>query len=157
MLFFTGRRKGEVLSLSPSDVRKEVINFDKSLTRKTLDNSAYKVTSTKAEKVASTPICEPLKKELQKYERPKGRFLFGGDKPISENTLKRYFDKYCKLANVKKIRIHDLRHSFVSMLIHLGASLPLVAEMVSDNLEQVTKTYAHLYEEDKQKIIGKIL
>ena len=156
MLFYTGRRKGEVFALSPADVTENGIKFNKSLTRKTLDNATYKITSTKTEKVATTPICKPLKKELQEYVVPKGQFFFGGDAPLTDNTIRRVFNKYCEIANVKQIRIHDLRHSFVSMLIHLGANLTVVADLIGDTLAQVTKTYAHLYEEDKQKIINKI-
>lgn len=52
--------------------------------------------------------------------------------------------------------MHDLRHSFVSMLIHLGANFMVVADLIGDTLEQVTKTYAHMYEEDKQNIISLI-
>lgn len=155
-LFFTGRRKGEVLALSPDDVKSNSIKFNKSLTRKTLTENTYEITSTKTEKVASTPICEPLKKELQNYEVPEGNFYFGGDTPLAENTIRRAFNAYAEKAGVKQIRIHDLRHSFVSMLIHLGANLTVVADLIGDTLEQVTKTYAHLYEEDKMIIIGKI-
>lgn len=155
-LFFTGRRKGEVLALSPDDVKPDSIKFNKSLTRKTIADGPYEITSTKTEKVSSTPICEPLKKELQNYEVPEGRFFFGGNAPLTDNTLRRAFNKYAEKAGVKQIRIHDLRHSFVSMLIHLGANLTVVADLIGDTLAQVTKTYAHLYEEDKTKIIGKI-
>ncbi len=156
VLFYTGRRKGEVLSLSPEDIKADSIRFNKSLTRKTLDDSPYKITSTKTEKIATTPICEPLKKVLQNYDAPNGKFFFGGNAPITDNTLRRAFNRYCELAQVKQIRIHDLRHSFVSMLIHLGANLTVVADLIGDTLQQVTKTYAHLYEEDKLKIIAKI-
>lgn len=52
--------------------------------------------------------------------------------------------------------IHDLRHSFVSMLIHLGANLMVVADLIGDTVEQVTKTYGHLYESDKREIIAKL-
>ena len=155
-LFFTGRRKGEVLALSPNDVKTNNISFNKSLTRKTLTDDAYEITSTKTEKVTSTPICAPLKAELQNYIVPQGQFFFGGDKPLAENTVRRAFNFYSSKAGVKQIRIHDLRHSFVSMLIHLGANLPVVADLIGDTLEQVTKTYAHLYEEDIQIIISRI-
>lgn len=156
-LFFTGRRKGEVLALSPDDVKFDSIKFNKSLTRKTIADGPYEITSTKTEKVSSTPICEPLKKELQNYEVPEGRFYFGGNNPLTDNTLRRAFNLYAEKAGVKQIRIHDLRHSFVSMLIHLGANLTVVADLIGDTLAQVTKTYAHLYEEDKTKIIAKII
>ena len=157
MLFFTGRRKGEILALSPKDVTSNGINFNKSLTRKTIDDSTYKITSTKAEKTATTPICEPLKNILDKYDVPAGEFFFGGDKPISDNTLRRAFNYYCSLAGVKQIRIHDLRHSFVSMLISLNVNLMVVSSLIGDRLEQVTKTYAHLIAEDESKAIKKIV
>ena len=156
MLFFTGRRKGEVLALSPADVKGNEIVFNKSLTRKTLDNSTYKITSTKAEKSATSLICKPLKKEMSNYKVPEGQFYFGGESPIAENTLTRAFNRYCKIAGVKQIRLHDLRHSFVSMVVSLGGSIPLVADLISDTIEMVTKTYLHLYSDDKKNIINKI-
>lgn len=155
-LFFTGRRKGEVLALSPSDIKPDSITFSKSISRKTIDDNSYEITSTKTDKVSSTPICEPLKKELSTYEIPQGQFLFGGDTPLSDNSVRRAFIKYTEKAGVKPIRIHDLRHSFVSMLIHLGANFTVVADLIGDTIEQITKTYAHLYDEDKTSIIAKI-
>lgn len=156
-LFFTGRRKGEVLALSPEDIdlKKGTINFNKSITRKTLDNSTYNITSTKTELVSSTPICKTLLNELKGYEGG-SPFYFGGKEPIIDNTLRRHFDKACVEAGVKRIRIHDLRHSFVSMCIHLGATIPVVADLIGDTIAQVTKTYAHMYEDDKRKIIEEI-
>lgn len=156
-LFFTGRRKGEVLALSPEDVdlEKGTINFNKSITRKTLDDSTYNITSTKTELVSSTPICKTLLNELKSYEGG-SPFYFGGKEPIIDNTLRRHFDKACAKAGVKRIRIHDLRHSFVSMCIHLGATIPVVADLIGDTIAQVTKTYAHMYEDDKRKIIEEI-
>ena len=157
MLFFTGRRKGEVLALSPEDVdlEKGTINFNKSITRKTLDASTYNITSTKTELVSSTPICKSLLNELKSYEGG-SPFYFGGKEPIIDNTLRRHFDKACAKAGVNRIRIHDLRHSFVSMCIHLGATIPVVADLIGDTIAQVTKTYAHMYEDDKRKIIEEI-
>lgn len=158
MLFFTGRRKGEIFALTPEDIdlNKKSIHFTKSLTRKTIDpNTTFAVTSTKTELQSATPLCDTLFNELKDYlgEAP---FFFGGDTPIPASSFTRAFDNYCKKANVKRIRIHDLRHSFVSMCIHLGASIPVVADLIGDTIEQVTKTYAHLYQEDKQLIIDKI-
>ena len=42
------------------------------------------------------------------------------------------------------------------MLIHMGANLMVVAELIGDTVEQVTKTYAHMYDEDKMSIIKKL-
>ena len=50
LLFFTGRRKGEIFALTPDDIKKESIIFDKSLTRKTFNGESFEITSTKADK-----------------------------------------------------------------------------------------------------------
>ena len=155
MMFYTGRRKGEIFALTPEDIKDKTIKWSKSLTKKTLDGSPYKITSTKAEKIQTLPICNTLYSELQHYT-PEAPFFFGGKVPLPSTTVARQFDKYCKIADIKKIRIHDLRHSFVSMCIHLGAPLTVVADLIGDTLEQVTKTYGHLYVSDREYIISKI-
>lgn len=154
-LYFTGRRKGEVLALDNEDVKNDFIVFDKTYSRKTTAENGYKITSTKNEKRNKTFICEPLKKALAEYT-PQAPFYFGGGAPIHENTLAHAFERYIAKAEVKRIRIHDLRHSFVSMCIHLGASVYVVADLIGDTVEQVLKTYGHLYEEDKMRIINAI-
>lgn len=158
MLFFTGRRKGEILALSPDDIFPDSIRFNKSLTRKTLSDKTYEITSTKTEKVGLTPICNTLKQEIKTYTKTigGGQFFFGGDKPLAENTVTRTFDRYISLANIKRIRIHDLRHSFVSMLIHLNASVWAVADLIGDTTDQILKTYGHLYIQDKLNLITKL-
>lgn len=155
LLFFTGRRKGEIFALTPSDIKERSIVFDKSITRKTFNGESYEVTSTKAEKVQETPICAIVQEELKNY-KGESPFFFGGERPLADNTLRRAFRRYCDKAGLPPIRIHDLRHSFVSMLIHLGANFMVVAELIGDTVEQVIKTYGHLYESDKLEIISKI-
>lgn len=155
MMFFTGRRKGEILALTTDDVQNNSIVFSKTCSRRTLDGSPYKITSTKNEKQDRTPICETLQSALKEY-KPQSPFFFGGKEPIHENTVSHAFDRYISKAEVKRIRMHDLRHSFVSMCIHLGASVYVVADLIGDTVEQILKTYGHLYNEDKYEIIQKI-
>ena len=152
MLFYTGRRKGEVLALSPEDVQPDRISFNKSITRKTLDNSTYKVTSNKTEKKQFTLICKPLKEALKGYKGD-APFFFGGEHPLAENTVTRAFDRYISIANVKRIRLHDLRHSFVSYCLHIGGNFMVVANLIGDKVEQVVKAYGHLYLDDIKKIV----
>lgn len=148
-------KKGEVLALTPENVKSNSIVFSKTYSRKTIDGSPYKITSTKNEKQNSTPICDTLQNILKEYE-PQTPFFFGGESPIHENTVSHAFDRYVNKSGVTKIRMHDLRHSFVSMCIHLGASVYVVADLIGDTVEQILKTYGHLYNEDKYEIIKKI-
>jgi integrase len=156
MSFFTGRRKGEVLALSSSDIKKDSILFNKTYSRKTLDGSSYKITTSKNEKIGYTPICPALRSALSDYQG-EAPFFFGAESPIHENTLTHAFDSYIKKAGVKRIRYHDLRHSFVSMLLHNGANFMVVADLIGDTVDQVIKTYGHLYESDKIKIVESII
>ena len=155
-MFYTGRRKGELFALSPADVHPTKINFDKSLSRKTLTDAKYEITTTKEEKEQIIPVCEVVQREIKAYTPPAGRFYFGGDKPLGDNTVRRKFLEYTKQADLPQIRIHDLRHSFASMLLHEQASFMTVAYLIGDDVAQVLETYGHLYHEDVEKILQKI-
>ena len=156
-LFFTGKRKGEAMALYDTDVdlNKKTAKISKTITRKTLDGSAWKITSTKADKYQTIPLCNAVVDILKNYKNG-SPFFFGGARPFSENAIQFAFNKAIRKSGVKQIRIHDLRHSFVSMLIHLGANYNVIADLIGDTVEQVTNTYGHLYEEDKYSIIEKI-
>lgn len=156
-LFFTGRRKNEMLALKPEKInyKNKTILFDTSITRKTLDDSPYRETSTKADKADTVPVCDRVMEEFKTYGG-KAPYFFSGDRPLPETSVERYFKRKCAEAGIKPIRIHDLRHSFVSMLVHMGANFMVIADLISDTTEQVIKTYAHLYESDKLDIVSKI-
>lgn len=49
------------------------------------------------------------------------------------------------------VRIHDLRHSFASILVSAGASLPLIGQMLGHTQVQTTQRYAHLYDDPLRK------
>lgn len=154
-MFYTGRRKGELFALTPQDVYPDKINFDKSLSRKTLTEASFEITSTKEEKDQIIPVCDVVKREIAAY-KAKGKFYFGGDAPLADNTVRRKFLEYTKKANIPQIRIHDLRHSFASLLIHENASMFLVAQLLGDKVEQIMATYGHLYHSDMLEILSKI-
>jgi site-specific recombinase XerD len=44
------------------------------------------------------------------------------------------------------VRIHDLRHSFASILVSAGASLPLIGQLLGHTQAQTTHRYAHLFD-----------
>lgn len=163
-LFFVGVRKNEAAALQVKDLTNDSVSINKSVIRKTLDGSPYKITTTKAYKIRTVPLCAPIQSILNEYreamesrEWKPDEFVFGtGERPLPETSIDRAFRIYTEKARLPKIRIHDLRHSFVSLLIHLGANLTVVADLIGDTLEQVTKTYGHMYETDKTKIISRI-
>lgn len=60
--------------------------------------------------------------------------------PISK-SLHREMDRGCKQTGVKRIRIHDLRHSHVSLLIHLGYSTVAITKRVGHKSIDITYRY----------------
>ncbi|MEE0109668.1 MAG: site-specific integrase [Oscillospiraceae bacterium] len=66
--------------------------------------------------------------------------------PTQKSFLTREMARGCKLSGVKKIRIHDLRHSHASLLIELGFAPLLISERLGhENVETTLNTYSHLY------------
>lgn len=59
-------------------------------------------------------------------------------------------------AGVPIIRIHDLRHSHVSLLIDMGFSPHLIAERIGDTVQMVNNTYGHLYPARHQEVADRL-
>ena len=54
-------------------------------------------------------------------------------------------ERGAKAAGVKRIRIHDLRHSHISLLIDMGFSAVAIADRVGHESIEITYRYAHLF------------
>ena len=53
----------------------------------------------------------------------------------------------CRAANIKGVRVHDLRHSFASQLASSGFSLPVIGALLGHSQPATTARYAHLFDE----------
>ncbi|HIU39821.1 MAG TPA: site-specific integrase [Candidatus Aphodocola excrementigallinarum] len=77
--------------------------------------------------------------------------------PYSDSILRKHFYKYCDLANVKRIRLYDLRHTSVALLMELGWELYHISERLGHkNYSTTVEKYGHLSNEIKQKIANSI-
>ena len=65
--------------------------------------------------------------------------------PAAKSLLRHEMNRGSKAAKVKRIRIHDLRHSHVSLLIELGYSPLAIADRLGHESTEVTMRYAHLF------------
>ena len=155
LLFYTGRRKGEIFALHPDDIKSDCIVFDKSLTRKTFNGGTYEITSTKAEKEQAVPVCASVQSELKNYTGGTP-FFFGGERPLADNTVRRMFRSYCDKAGM------PLYASMICATLLYPCSstseriFMVIADLIGDTVEQITKTYGHLYEGDKRAILAKL-
>lgn len=163
-LYGTGCRKGEALALywDDIDLNAQTVSFSKSITRKA--GSAWAITSTKnASSVRTISLPNTLIADLTEYrdwqrsEMQDTKFVFGGSEPFPNTSIDRAFQKYTDAAGVKRIRIHDLRHSHASLLISEGVSIVAVAKRLGHaNIEQTLNTYAHLMPKEDQLLLEKL-
>ena len=162
-LYLTGCRRGEGAALSWEDVdlTRQTIPINKNVTSKTSEG-AYKITTPKnkgSNRTVSIPsylrdILAEYKNSLPKNVTAPRMFVFGGDRPPPTTSTDRTFAKACAAAGVKKIRIHDLRHSCASLLISKGVSIVAVSKRLGHtSIEQTLKTYTHLLPDDEQEMI----
>ncbi len=169
LLFYSGCRVGELLALSDFDIVNEndnlYLSIHKGLTRKTSNTEDKFIIS--APKTATSnrrvQLPEVMTAQLEKYIAYKKEngissdFLFGGDAPIPQRTYQRYFDRYTKAADLKHIRIHDLRHSHASMLIHLNVPITVISKRLGHSSVKMTlEKYSHCYSDGENIAITAI-
>ncbi len=146
LLYWTGIREGELIALEVGDFdfNKKILTINKSLQR---INKKDVVTDPKTDKgIRSIDLPDFLCEEIEDYIG----MLYKADKDsrlfhISKSYLHHEMDRGCKAAGVKRIRIHDLRHSHVAHLIELGFSPVDIADRLGHESMAVTLNYAHLY------------
>ena len=147
LLFWTGIRSGELLALSPED-----FDFDRRLLRITrnycrLQGQDMFLTPKTPKSIRTITLPEFLCDIMQSYisgfhAHHLNERLFNVSRYYLTTELKRG----CQKANMKEIRLHDLRHSHASLLIELGYSPLLIAERLGhEKIETTLQIYSHLY------------
>lgn len=72
---------------------------------------------------------------------------------VNKHAILRKLNNISKLSGVKKIRIHDLRHSHASLLIELGFPPLLISERLGhENVETTLNIYSHLYPNKHEEV-----
>ena len=75
---------------------------------------------------------------------------------VTKSYLYREMDRGSVRANIKRIRVHDLRHSHVSLLIEMGFSALAIADRVGHESIDITYRYAHLFPTRQKEIANKL-
>ena len=155
VLYWTGMREGELLALSPTD-----IDFDNKLIsiNRTYQRIGGKdvFTSPKTRKSKrKIPIPDFLCQELSDYIQ--SRYMLDADErlfPITKSYLSHEMIRGCKNTGVKKIRIHDIRHSHASLLINQGCDALMLADRLGhEKVSTTLNTYSHLFPHKQQELV----
>ena len=146
-LYYTGMREGELLALTPADIDLEngTVRINKSYQRLNKADLVTLPTTPKSIRTVTIPsaLCTCLKEYMaQCYELQSDDRLF----PYTKNFLYREMLAGCKKSGVKKIRVHDIRHSHAAALIEMNVAPKLLQERLGHERIQTTlDTYGHLY------------
>ena len=157
MLYWCGIREGELLALTPADFdfEKRTVSITKSYQRL---NGQDLITTPKTEK-SNRVIQMPqfLVDEIQDYLKQLYN-IQSNDRmfTVTKSYLYHEMDRGAKKANIKRIRIHDLRHSHVSLLIDMGFSATAIADRVGHESIDITYNYAHLFPSRQLEMANKL-
>ena len=146
MLYWCGVREGELLALTPADFdfEKQTVTISKSYQRIKGRDVITDPKTPKSNRVIQMPafLCDEMQdyiKSLYAVE-PTDRIF-----TVTKSYLHREMDRGAKEAGVKRIRIHDLRHSHISLLIDMGFTALAIADRVGHESIDITYRYAHLF------------
>jgi Site-specific recombinase XerD len=146
ILYWTGVRMGELLALTPADFDFEKCNLriNKSYQRLKSKDIITSPKTPKSNRVIKMPkfLCEEIKEYIgMMYHIAEDERIFR----ITKSYLHHEMDRGAKESGVKRIRIHDLRHSAISLLIEMGFSALAIAQRVGHESINITYRYAHLF------------
>ncbi len=168
----TGMRRGEALGVRWQDidlddgvlrVRQAVGSVKGRVEIKGLKNKAARRT---------IPLAEPLIVALKQHKRAQNErrlahadvwhdndLVFTTDvgQPINPDNLQTDYRRLIQAAGVRRIRVHDLRHTYVSLALQAGVNIRVISELVGHSDIRVTLgTYAHVMPEQRIESVKKI-
>lgn len=146
MLYWLGIRTGELLALTPNDFNFEnnTVSINKSYQRIHREDI---ITEPKTEQsIRTVAIPDFLADEMKDcidsiYGIKNDMRIF----MITKSYLHHEMDRGAKSADVKRIRIHDLRHSHISLLINIGFTSAEIGKRVGHTSTEITDTYIHMF------------
>lgn len=157
ILYWCGLRVGELLALTAKDIDigNKVIHVTKSFQR--IDGKDI-ITDPKTQKgIRDVAMPDFLVKELETYlGRLYGFYETDRIFPVVRSYYNKEMERGARLAGVKKIRVHDLRHSNVSLLISLGFPAVSIANRVGHESATITYRYAHMFPSEQTKMAEKL-
>ncbi len=159
--FYTGLRKGEINALKWSDIKGEYLSVKRSINQK-LNGPDRETAPKNKSSIRTLQLPWPLLKVLAEHKERQRRHpefsedfrVCGGPKCLRDTTIDKKNRAYAKGAGLKRIRIHDFRHSHASLLANEGINIQEIARRLGhSNIEVTWNTYSHLYPREEERAV----
>lgn len=158
ILFWTGIRSGEMLALTLDDFDLEAntVSISKNYARHYGQDLIMPPKTPKSKRVITLPpfltqLVQEYADSIKGYQSDQRLF------PFTKYFLHHEMQRGCAEAHVKKIRVHDLRHSHASLLIEMGFSPLLISERLGhENIETTLQIYSHLYPNKHSEVANQL-
>ena len=153
ILYWCGLRMGEMLALTPGDFNfeKGTVSISKSYQRLKGQDIISEPKTPKSNRIVKMPefLCYEIQdylKSLYRHESDERMFT------VTKHYLHHEMNRGSKQSGVKRIRVHDLRHSHVSLLIEMGFSAVAIADRVGHESIDITYRYAHMFPSKQEEM-----
>ena len=162
LLYYCGLRRSEARGLQWKHI--DFINKTLTVSQQVLNPSnsnastEWYISSTKTEASNRTiPISTTLLNDLAELKKTNERlskfkqtwFVLGDDVPMATGRMYFYRDKYAEKAGIRRIRLHDFRHSCASALISGAAPITAVSNFLGHSeTTETLETYTHMFKKD---------
>lgn len=153
VLYWTGMREGELLALSPADIDLDNKTISINRTYQRIEGKDVFTSPKTRKSKRKIPIPDFLCQELSDYIQ--SRYMLDADErlfPVTKSYLSHEMIRGCKNTGIKKIRIHDIRHSHASLLINQGCDALMLADRLGhEKVSTTLNTYSHLFPHKQQE------
>ncbi len=155
LLYWCGIRVGELLALTPVDFDfdKKTLTINKSYQRLKGRDVITSPKTLKSNRTIKMPqfLCDEIKEYISMlYEIKDNERLF----PVTKSYLHHEMDRGAKAAGVKRIRIHDIRHTFATALLEADVDIRYIQEMLGHSSITITEIYTHVATAKQRDILA---
>jgi integrase len=163
--FRTGMRLGELLGLQWGDV-----DWHGKFIRVSRSYKLGRITPTKTDKIRRVDMSDHLIETLRNLHTIRKRqalqeglgevidtILHRGGKPMEQNYIRRVFKRLLAKAGLREIRLHDVRHTYASLLLSDGASPVYVKEQLGHiSIQMTVDIYGHLIPSSNRERVNRL-
>lgn len=152
-IYLTGLRRSEAIGLQYTDFAKDGrVHVWRQLTPQGYSDLK---TDSSERRIALTPFLRAYMEPILAECGPNKPYVFGWHTSLCHTTVHEKFQEAIKASGVRKIRLHDLRHSFATNAIANGCNIVAVSKYLGHSDINITlRTYAHLLEKTDDEMVG---